>query len=136
MIELDGISYALQTPEENTQELITYVNSYCSNNNIKNTKGSIIFVETNIANPLYLLFWACGYLASKLQKLLYNIGCLTSLVASSERQFLNLCDIARLQRQQQTKTSIKAIVYSDPESASPCVISTADKITVLLSGQT
>jgi hypothetical protein len=134
MVELDGVQYNIKSPLENTQELVDYVNDYCQVNDIKNSKGEVIFIKVNMASPIYLLFWAVGYLASIIQRILYSLGTLTSISASSERQLLNLMEIAGLQRLQATPTIIKAIIYAEADTA--CSIATSDTITISLDGQT
>lgn len=132
MIELDGVQYESRTPLENTQDLVDYVNNYCALHDIKNSRGDVVFIKTNMASPIYLLFWAVGYLASIIQRVLYSLGTLTSVSASSERQLLNLVELAGLRRQQATPTLIRAIVYADETG---CNITTTDTITVTLEGE-
>lgn len=136
MILLDGIEYDVKTPAENTDDLVTYVNSYCQSNNVKNSLGEVIHIEANEANPFYQLFSGLGYLTSIMQKLIYNAGCGISLAESSPRQLLNLSDIAGIKRTRATRTVIRGTVYANYEDAGavPCVITPALEATIVISG--
>ena len=52
MVLLDGIEYEVKTPDENLDDVITYVNDYCAAKDIRNTAGEVIYIEPNEANPL------------------------------------------------------------------------------------
>lgn len=133
MLELDGVEYVVKTPAENTQDLVDYVNQYCQSNNIQNSDGEVIFIEVNMANPLYLLFWAAGYLATIIQRLLYSIGRQFSIAAASEKQLINLALNAGLRRRAATHTTVRAVVYA--ASTGNCIITPDNKITILVSGK-
>lgn len=125
MIELDGVQYSLKTPAENAQEMVEYINNYCNEHNIKNTKGEIVNIAVNTANPLYMICYGFGYLASILQKLLYSAGCSLSISRSSNRQLMNIAEIAGVHRKKSTKTTIPVVIISTPitqGNSSPCVI--------------
>ena len=49
MIELDGVEYSVATPEENVTSMVDYINNYCAVNNIRNSKGELIYIEQNNA---------------------------------------------------------------------------------------
>ena len=121
MLTLDGIEYTVKTPDENVTDLIAFINEYCANNNIKNSKGEIIYIDANETNPLYMLFYGNAYLATVLQKLIYSAGCNMSIPESSERQLLNIADIAGVTRNAATKTTIQGTVYASTENES-CII--------------
>lgn len=134
MIELDGIEYPVKTPDENTQDLISYVNTYCSDRGITNSLGEVIFIEVNITSPLYLLFWSIGYLATIIQKLLYSIGKQYSISASSEKQLLNIASNAGVRRLPATPTTVRALVTA--KSTGTCYITTDLVATINYSGKT
>ena len=125
MLELDGIEYSVKTPDENVSDLIGYINDYCQLNGITNSKGEIIYIDKNTTNPLYMMCYGISYLTTVLQKLIYSAGCSMSVPESSERQLLNIADIAGVTRTQATKTIITGTVYAneDATGAVDCVIS-------------
>ena len=110
MLLLDGISYEVKTPDENLDDLVTYVNEYCASHDIKNSLGEVIQIDPNEANPLYQMFRGLSYLTTTLQKLVYSAGCSMSIAESSERQLLNLADIAGIKRTQSTHTIVSGVV--------------------------
>lgn len=126
MLILDGIEYTVKTPEENASDLVAYINDYCANNNIKNSKGETIYIDADVTNPLYMMLYSNAYLATALQKLIYSAGSSMSVPESSEKQLLNIADIAGVVRNAATKTIIQGTVYaslsSEGSSAQPCVI--------------
>lgn len=124
MLTLDGIEYTVKTPEENASDLVKYINDYCAANNIKNSKGEVINIVANETNPLYMMIYANAYLATVLQKLIYSAGCTMSVPESSEKQLLNIADIAGISRNAATKTTIIGTVYAnEPDTgAVECVI--------------
>lgn len=139
MIELDGIQYNVRTPRENTQDMLAYVNKYCQDNDIRNSEGELVQIEDNYANPLYELLHGFGYMSSTIQKLLYNAACSLNLARASDRQLMNIAEIAHVQRKKATKTTIPVMIYSslvtDP-NAQPCVITTALSVTYVIGGTT
>lgn len=138
MIELDGVQYEVKTPEENADDLVTFINNRCKDKQIKNSLGEEIYVDVNEANPFYQFIYGASYLTTILQKLVYNAGCASSIAEASDRQLLNLADIAGIKRIKPTKTVITGTVYadtSDMEGAAPCHIDTENTITVVIAGQ-
>ena len=136
MLLLDGIEYTIKTPEENLDDLITYINDYCQANDVRNSLGELIYIEANEANPLYQLLRGLSYETTIMQKLLYSAGCSISVAESSERQLLNLSDIAGIRRTKATHTVINGVVYADlpgPE-AQNCVITQAMTATIVIAG--
>lgn len=133
MLTLDGIEYEIKTPEENASDLVTYINTYCQDHGVKNSKGEIISVEENVANPFYMWIYGQSYLTTILQKLIYNAGCTLSIPEASERQLLNLADIAGIKRRGATKTTIQGTVYASTEEG--CVITTEDTVTLYIGNQ-
>lgn len=136
MLLLDGIEYEVKTPKENTDDLVTYINDECANNNIKNSLGEVISIDDNTSNPLYMILFGMGYMTTILQKLVYNAGCSMSVAEASERQLLNLSDIAGIKRTTPTKTIIQGTVYSNLEDAGAvdCVITQDDTATIVIAG--
>ena len=133
MVELDGRAYEVSTPEENVQALVTFINNYCAEKEIKNSKGEIIFIEANYSNPLYMICFGISYLFSIIQKLIYNVGCAFNIASSSDRQLLELATIAKIKRKDATYTTINAIVYA--EASQGCTIDVTDKATVVLNSK-
>lgn len=137
MITLDGIEYEVKTPDENLDDVITYVNDYCAANDIKNSAGEVIYIEPNEANPLYQMFRGFAYLTTVMQKLIYSAGCSLSIAESSERQLLNLSDIAGVKRTQATRTIITGVVFANTlgtEGAVDCVITQDMTATITIAG--
>lgn len=124
MITLDGIEYDVKTPDENLDDVVTYVNDYCQANDVRNSVGEVIHIEPNEANAFYQMFRGFAYLTTVMQKLIYSAGCSMSIAEASERQLLNLSDIAGIKRTQATRTIIAGVVYANTESAGavPCEI--------------
>lgn len=136
MVTLDGIEYEVKTPDENLDDVITYVNDYCAANDVKNSVGETIYIEANEANPLYQMFRGFAYLTTAMQKLIYSAGCGMSIAEATERQLLNLADIAGIKRAQATRTVISGVVYSNlegPESVE-CVITQDMTATITIAG--
>ena len=136
MLLLDGIEYTVKTPDENLDDLVTYINDYCQTNNIKNSLGETVFIDANEANPLYQLLRGLSYETTIMQKLLYSAGCSISVAESSERQLLNLSDIAGVRRTRATRTVINGVVYANgpgPDSV-PCVITQDMTATITIAG--
>ena len=118
MLELDGIEYSVKTPEENTDDLIAFINDYCAARNIQNSHGEVISLAKNETNPLYMMCYGLSYLTTILQKLVYSAGCSNSVPESSERQLLNIADIAHVKRNAATRTVILGTVYAElPDAA-------------------
>ena len=136
MVLLDGIEYEVKTPDENLDDVITYVNDYCAANDVRNTAGELIYIEPNEANPLYQLFRGFSYLTTVMQKLIYSAGCSMSIAESSERQLLNLSDIAGVKRTKATRTIITGVVFSNAagQGAVDCVISQLLTATITIAG--
>lgn len=136
MLLLDGIEYTIKTPDENLDDIITYINDYCQANNITNSLGEVIYIEANEANPLFQLLRGLSYETTIMQKLLYSAGCSISVAESSERQLLNLSDIAGVRRTRATHTVINGVVYANTAGpgAVPCVITQLMTATITIAG--
>lgn len=136
MIILDGIEYDVKTPDENLDDVITFVNDYCAAKNVKNSAGEVIYIEPNEANPLYQMFRGFSYLTTIMQKLIYSAGCSMSIAESSERQLLNLSDIAGIKRTQATRTIISGVIFAneDGPGAVDCVITRSLTATITIAG--
>lgn len=138
MLELDGVQYEVKTPSENADDLVTFINNRCTDKQIKNSLGELIEVDVNEANPFYQFIYGMSYLTTILQKLVYSAGCASSIPESSDRQLLNIADIAGVKRIKSTKTIINGTVYADlssDEDPHPCEIHQDDVITVTIAGQ-
>lgn len=136
MVLLDGIEYEVKTPDENLDDVITYVNDYCAANDIRNSAGELIYIEPNEANPLYQMFRGFSYLTTVMQKLIYSAGCSMSIAESSERQLLNLSDIAGVKRTKATRTIIAGVVFANAagQGAVDCVITQDLTATITIAG--
>lgn len=137
MIELDGVEYSVATPEENVTSMVDYINNYCAVNNIRNSKGELIYIEQNTTSPIYMIMYGLAYLVSAVQRLVYNVGCTFSITSSSERQLLNLATLANVKRKKATRTTISCLIYassSTDENPSPCIITTSLSKTIPVSG--
>lgn len=136
MLLLDGIEYDVKTPEENVDDLLTFINDYCMANGITNSLGETIYIENTEANPFYMLCYGLSYLTTIMQKLIYNAGCSMSLAESSPRQLLNLSDIAGIKRATATRTVIQGVVYANLEDtgAVDCVITQDMETTITIAG--
>lgn len=133
MVQLDGVDYTIKTPQENTDDIISYINTYCTENGVKNAYGEDVYIEPNDANPLYALARGVGYVSSILQKLAYSAGCSMSIPASSSSQLLNLATLAGVSRAAATKTTITCTAFA--ESDQSCVISTEMTATLTIAGE-
>ncbi len=133
MLSLDGIDYQVKSPDENLDDLITYINEYCATHQIKNTHGEVIYIDPNDANPLYQVLRGYAYMIAVMQKLIYSAGCSFSVAESSDRQLLNLADIAGVKRNNPTRTIISGTAYSTADEA--CNITTEAEATVIVSGE-
>ena len=133
---LDGMEYDVKTPEENVDDLITFINDYCAANNVTNSLGEVIYIENTEANPFYMLAYGLSYLTTVMQKLIYNAGCAISLSESSPRQLLNLSDIAGIKRATATRTVIQGVVYAQQEieDTGTCVITQNLEATITIAG--
>lgn len=136
MLLLDGIEYEVKTPDENLDDVVTYINDYCQVNNIKNSLGEVIYIDANEANPFYQMLRGLSYLTTIMQKLQYSAGCSVSVAESSERQLLNLSDIAGIKRTKATHTTIAGVVYANLEEtgAVDCVITQEMEATITIAG--
>lgn len=132
MIELDGVEYALNTPEENCNEALRFINDYCAERGVTNSRGEVIYIEPNTTNPLYMILYGLSYLVTVLQKLIYSVGASFSIPHSSDTQLLNLADIANVRRRPATKTIIHAEATSNlpGEEAVDCVITPSLSVTL------
>jgi hypothetical protein len=134
LIELDGIAYQVQSTDENAQSILTAINTLAQERGLKDKQGNDVQFSGNLTNPLYLIIWGCGYIAARLQRLMYGIGCLLNIGSASDRQVLTLADIARVRRYTPTRTVFRAIVYSNAMGS--CAITTEHTVTIELNGAT
>lgn len=120
MVEINGKQFPGKTPEENTADMIDYINQYCRDNDIRNSKGEVIYIDAIETNPLYMMIYGQGYLLSMLQKLVQSAGNGFSIASSSERQLSNIAEIARVKKMKASRTSIVCLIYAEDEK--DCVI--------------
>lgn len=136
MIELDGTQYELKTPQENADSIVEYINTYCTSNGVRNSHGELVQIAQNWANPLYAIIFGASYLISILQKLIYNAGCSLNIARASNRQLLNIAEIANVRRKKATKTTVTVMIYANTSSDTdpvPCQL-TKDLIVTLAYG--
>lgn len=137
MIEVDGVSFMVKTPAENTEDMRTSINEYCSNNNVTNSKNELVYIEQNMASPVYLLLWALGYLVTVVQKMVWSVGKAHNVQSSSENQLLNIADMANIKRGKASVTTFDVYVRAaqagetnyDESSDGTCTITSEDTIT-------
>lgn len=137
MIELDGIQYNVNTPEENATSMVNFINNFCATRNIRNSKDELISIDANTTNPMYMIIYGLAYLVSAVQRLIYSVGCTFSISSSSDRQLLNLATLANIKRKKATRTTIQCLVYADRTEDTPhnpCQITTSLSTTVAISG--
>ena len=128
MVEIDGIEYAERTPLENAYDMITYINQYCSDNDIRNSKGELVQINTNPGNPLYMILFGFAYLLSVLQRLLVSAANSLNIGRASNSQLLNLAEIANVRRRAATKTTMEVFVNCPEDSEGDCIIDTSASI--------
>lgn len=128
MLELNGELITAKSIDENTAELIDYVNTYCEENNITNDEGEVIYIESNKASPLYLMFQSLGYFTNTLQNLLVSAASSISIGESSDLQLLNIANIAGISRKNATKTTMVVVIYASEDT--DCSITTDLTVTV------
>lgn len=120
LIHLDGIDYQWATPSENAKAMVDFINNEALTNNIKNRKGEVIHIDINMASPIYIMLYGVGYLMSIMQRLMYSIGCNMSISSSSDRQMIDLAEIAGFQRKPASETTINATAFAKEDE--DCVI--------------
>lgn len=113
MLQLDGRNYNIQSPKDIATDIVNYINSYCASNSIKNRKDEIIYVDMNWSNPLYIVIYGIAYILSIVQKVMYNVACGFSIPDASDRQLVNLAQIANIQRRPAKKTTIRCTVLNN-----------------------
>lgn len=136
MITLDGVEFTVKTAKENTQDMLDAINKYCADNDVRNSKNEVIFIDANYANPLYMILWGLGYLVTIFQNLVYGLGKALSIQGSDEQALLNLADMAAIKRGKPSRTTFPVFVRAMlPEEAGydyeigSCTITSEDKIT-------
>lgn len=137
MIELDGRAYTIKTAQENTADMLTAINDYCAQHDIRNSKGELIALEAKMSSPLYCILWALGYLATAIQNLIYSIGASNNVQASSDSQLLNIAQMANVKRGKPSVTTVSILVTAmsaeDPDydaQTATCTITSENLITV------
>lgn len=124
MVEIDGIEYAERTPLENAYDMISYINQYCADNDIKNSKGELVQIDTNPGNPLYMLLFGFAYLLSVIQRLIVSAANSLNIGRASNSQLLNLAEIANVRRRAATKTTMEVFVNCPEDAEGDCIIDT------------
>lgn len=112
MVEIGGKEYEAKDPVDNANSLVEFINNYCATNNVVNKDGDVINIDANVVNPLYMLCYGLGYLVTELQTLLVSAGSSTDIARASDRQILNLAQMAGISRRPASATSISALIYA------------------------
>lgn len=134
MIELDGNTYIMQTPTECAYDCVNYINQYCADNNITNSKGEVIYIDVSPTNILYMIIFGISYLISIVQKLIYSVGCGFNYNTASSRQLLNLASLAGTSKRKATKTTITGTVWASYTES--LTITTSETATLNINGTT
>ena len=113
MIIINGYEYTIQDPDDAALSCLNYLNTYFSDNNVKDSDGNTLYIEPNISNPLFMLIMGVGYLTGTLQKMIYSAASGISISESADRQLLNLARIARLRRRASTKTTVMLTMQAE-----------------------
>lgn len=113
MLQLDGRNYNIQSPKDIATDIVNYINVYCATNDIRNRKDEIIYVDMNWSNPLFVIIYGIAYVLSIVQKVMYNVACGFSIPDASDRQLVNLAQIANIQRRPAKKTTIRCTVLNN-----------------------
>lgn len=113
MLQLDGRNYNIQSPKDIATDMVNYINTYCSTNNVRNRKNEVIFIDMNWSNPLFVVIYGVAYILSLVQKVMYNVACGFSIPDASDRQLVNLAQIANIQRRPAKKTTIRCTVLNN-----------------------
>ena len=113
MLQLDGRNYNIQSPKDIATDIVNYVNTYCSANDIRNRKNEVIFIDMNWSNPLFIVVYGIAYVISLVQKVMYSVACGFSIPDASDRQLLNLAQIANVQRRPAKKTTVRCTVLNN-----------------------
>ena len=113
MITINGYEYTIQDPDDAALSCLNYLNTYFSDNNVKDSDGNTLYIEPNISNPLFMLIMGVGYLTGTLQKMIYSAASGISISESADRQLLNLARIARLRRRAATKTTVMLTMQAE-----------------------
>lgn len=121
MIELDGRSYYVDDPTTNAYNLLTYINQFMVDNDVKNRKGEVVQFKISLASPIWLIILGVGYMATVIQKIMYAVGQAFNIGSCSERQLMSLAKIARLSRKEGSYTTISTTVSA---IGGTCTIST------------
>lgn len=137
MIELDGRAYTVKTAAENTSDMLTTINEYCANHDIRNSKGELVYIEAKMSSPIYCILWALGYLVTIIQNLIYSVGASNNVQAASDTQLLNIAQMANIKRAQASLTTVTLMVtaMSDDnpnyDATSPgCTITSENTVTI------
>lgn len=132
MIEFDGVEYTVDDTSTIAYNLLAYINTYMTNNNIKDSNGNIVQFKINLASPIWLIIFGVSYMIHVVQKIMYACGQSFSISSCADQQVLNLAQIARIQRKQGTYTTIKASVTATNNGA--CTILTTNTATATYAG--
>lgn len=138
MVTIDGREYIVKTPSENTADMLEQINTYCSSNNVMNSKNELVQIEARMSSPIYLILWALGYLATVIQNLVLSVARAHNVQESSDAQLLNIADMANVKRGQASVTTFNVLVQAmstqdpnyDPNvNEGKCIITSEDTIT-------
>lgn len=134
MIELDGRSYIVNTPTENAFEMLTFINQFMIDNDVRNKKGEVVQFKISLVSPIWLLLFGIGYMATVCQKIMYAVAQAFNIADCSDNQVLNLAKIARLSRKEGSYTTV--VCTATATNGGPCSITTGLIAEVEYEGET
>jgi hypothetical protein len=122
MIELDGRSYIVNTPTENAFAMLSFINQFMIDNDVRNKAGEVVQFKISLVSPIWLLLFGIGYMATVCQKIMYAVAQAFNIADCSDNQVLNLAKIARLSRKEGSYTTV--VCTATATNGGPCNITT------------
>jgi hypothetical protein len=122
MIELDGRSYVVNTPTENAFAMLSFINQFMIDNDVRNKAGEVVQFKISLVSPIWLLLFGIGYMATVCQKIMYAVAQAFNIADCSDNQVLNLAKIARLSRKEGSYTTV--VCTATATNGGPCNITT------------
>lgn len=122
MIELDGRSYIVNTPTENAFAMLSFINQFMIDNDVRNKAGEVVQFKILLVSPIWLLLFGIGYMATVCQKIMYAVAQAFNIADCSDNQVLNLAKIARLSRKEGSYTTV--VCTATATNGGPCNITT------------
>ncbi len=139
MLDFDdtGVYPVIKNTEDNTSDIVDYINTYCQQNNIKNSKGEVIYIDKNKSNPIYMMLFGVGYLNTMLQKMIRSAANSMSIQDSNPSQLHNIADILKLPPKAGAYTylsmsiqySSSANIYINQQNTCSVILNTGKRLT-------